>query len=122
MAGFGLGQEVVPGGLDAVSRALERRRFGDSVSPLSQVGGATPTVNNPSMGLPPQTSIQGGGLPTPPSSGQTSSNTPPTSVPTPQDDEVKIILGALKNRLDTLSKLQQNQPNGAPNGGLVTGV
>lgn len=110
MAEFGAGQAIIPGGLDAITAALQRRRFGDSASPLSQVSGAAPTPNNPNIQAPPITPTptpSAGTLPTPPAE---PGLTPPTGTP----NEAELIIKALSNRLNAISKKEAPPGLGGP--------
>ena len=111
MAEFGLGQEIVPGGLDAVKNALNRRRLGDPASSLSQVGGASPTPNNIGLQGPPTSPTPPTGPPAPGGLPQAAGGLPTPETPQNQimNREVEIILKAMSTRLGAISKNEQAQ-------------
>ena len=114
MAEFGLGEAIVPGGMEAVRSALSRRRLGDSASPLSQVSGAAPTANNiglqgpPTPGTPPSPL---GAAPAPEGVPQAAGGLPTPETPQNQimNREAEIILKAMSTRLGAISKGEQAQ-------------
>jgi len=104
MPTFGLGTgSTLLGGTSAITSALQSRRFGDSVSPLSQVSGSSPQGQRtafPPIAIPSQMPNRTpvGGM---------------QKAPTVQDPESEIIVKALIKRLNDLGKIQ-----GVPNVGL----
>jgi hypothetical protein len=96
MPSFGSGSKQL-GMTSAITAALQRRRMGDSVSPLSQVSGASPSSQQGAPPIAPTTSAQ-------------PMNAPPQVSPNAQkvgQTEAQVILKAMSNRLENLSKMGQ---------------
>lgn len=97
MANFGSFGSAIGGG-SAISAALQRRRTGDSVSPLSQVSGAAPSFSGAAP-MPPTPAPQGA-MPTGAPTGAPTGGAGPS--PT---SEAELIIKALSERLRSLSKV-----------------
>ena len=97
MANYGSFGSAIGGG-SAISAALQRRRTGDSVSPLSQVSGAAPSFSGAAP-MPPTPAPQGT-MPTGTPMGA------PTAVGPVEKSETELIINALGERLKSISKVE----------------
>lgn len=97
MAAFMAGQ-----GGDPIQQALQRRGMGNGVT--TQISQGSPSFD-PSMQQPP---LPPGGGPPPTQPGQPQQPPMPQGVPQPQGtSESRVIVGALKSRLELLGKMGQ---------------
>ena len=100
MPEFGSFGAALPGGTPAVEAALQRRRFGDRGSLLSQVSGGAPTATA-ATGATAQVPRTGSAMPR---GAQQVPRTPRPPSPPPAESE--IIVKALSQRLAALSKME----------------
>lgn len=91
---FGAG--VSPDAMQAIRDALARRQQGGGTPALNQQSGASPTASP----LPPQPQ---GGVEMPQEPIPAGAEAPPTTAGAPADEEARLIISALKERLKALS-------------------
>lgn len=96
MNNFGSFGNVSPDAMSAIKEALARRQQGGSVPALNQQSGASPTQ------APLQPEPQGA-MPMP-DTATVGAEAPTENLPAGVDDEAKLIISALKERLSALSK------------------
>ena len=104
MASFGSGAQLLGNG-NEIASALQSRRMGDSVSPLSQVSTASRIGGSPAIPLPPSGIPTGSAMPSP-TPNPVSTPTAPTA-PKPPQTESEIIVRALIGRLKQLGQTPQ---------------
>lgn len=94
---FGTGGNAI-GDTSAITAALQRRRLGDSVSPLSQVSGSSPGFQGAQPPQPGQGNVMGMNNPLAQKGGGGGMS--------PDSAESQIIVKALRDRLSHLGKVE----------------